>query len=427
MNSELELFRTKPMQTNIVKTFEVAYKPLTSLENSSVIEFASLANIDQYRDLSSIYIRFRVKLFKDAKNTAHTDSSVGPVNNVLHSLIRQCSIYLNGKPVQTIDSNYAYRAYIENLLNYSKESAEVHLDGVGWSIDTPGQLESVTGKDNMGLTTRQNMFGSSCECELVGRLHADMLNQPKLLMNNVDLRIVLTMEKSSFYIMAVDSDESHIKILDATMYMNHVVVSEPVQLAHRSVLQTKNAIYDYNRVEVKSFTVAKDTQNISLDNVVVGNLPNLMLIGMVENQAYTGKRSLNPYNFQHFNISQFNITVNGVKIPSHPIDINFTDANHPITSRAYDKLFRGSNLHELDRSMQITRKFFNAGAMLFAFDLTPDQSYQHSNCVSPIQKGIVNIEAQFSEALKKTITVLIYSEYDAQIEIDRDYNVYTVK
>lgn len=56
MNSELELFRTKPMQTNIVKTFEVAYKPLTSLENSSVIEFASLANIDQYRDLSSIYI-----------------------------------------------------------------------------------------------------------------------------------------------------------------------------------------------------------------------------------------------------------------------------------------------------------------------------------------------------------------------------------
>lgn len=428
MKSELDLFRTKPLQTNILSTNEVAYKPLASLENSSTIEFASLSNNDQYRDLSSIYVRFRVKLFKDEKDTAHTDASVGPVNNVLHSLIRQCSVYLNGKPVQSIDSNYAYRAYMENLLNYGADHAAVHLDGVGWSLDTPGQLEVVTGSSNAGLVARQNMFKSSCEVELVGRLHADMLNQPKLLMSNVDLRVVLTLEKPNFYIMGGASDSSYIKILDATMYMDHAVVAEPIQIAHRAVLQKRNAVYDYQRVEVKSFTIAKDSQTISLDNVIVGQLPNLLLIGMVENQAYTGTRTLNPYNFQHFNLSQFNITVNGMKIPSQPIEFDFnTNATNPISSRGYDHLFRGANLHLLDRSMQVTRAFYNSGGLLIAHDLTSDASYQKSSCVNPIQKGIVSIEARFAKALPKTITVIVYAEYDAQIEIDRDFNVFTVK
>lgn len=237
----------------------MAYKPLASLENSSTIEFASLANNDQYRDLSSIYVRFRVKLFKDQKDTKHTDSSVGPINNVLRSLIRQCSVYLNGKPVHSIDSNYAYRAYMENLLNYGTETASVHLDGVGWALDEPGKLEAVLGSGNAGLMARQTMFGSSSEVELVGRLHADMLNQPKLLMSDVDLRIVLTLEKPNFYIMSTAEDTSYIKIMDATLYMGHVQVAEPIQMAHRAVLQKKNAVYDYQRVEVKSFTIAKDS------------------------------------------------------------------------------------------------------------------------------------------------------------------------
>lgn len=430
MKSELDLFHSKPLQTNIVNTFEVAYKPLASLENSSTIEFASLSNNDQYRDLSSIYVRFRLKLYKDSKDTVLKDTDKdfgGPINNVLHSLIRQCSIYLNGKPVQSIDSNYSYRAYIENLLNYGADHATIHLDGVGWALDTPGNLDVVTGKPNIGLETRQAMFAKSCEVELVGRLHADMLNQPKFLLPNVDLRIILTLEKPNFYMMSGEDETSYIKILDATMYMDHIIVAEPIQIAHRAVLQKKNAVYDYQRVEVKSFTIAKDSQTISLDNVIVGQLPNLLLVGMVENQAYTGTRKKNPFNFKHFGLSQFNITVNGTKIPAQPIEFDFSPGKNPISSRGYDHLFRGANLHLLDRSMQVSRAFFNSGGLLLAFDLTSDASYQKSSCVNPLQKGIVSIEARFAAALEHTITVIIYSESDAQIEIDRDFNVLTVK
>lgn len=166
---ELQLFCSKPLQTDIISTNECAYRPLASLDNSSVIEFASQGNNDQYRDLSSIYIRFRVKLFKDQKDTLHTTAEIAPANNVLHSLIRQTSISLNGVSIANIDSNYNYRAYVENILNYNEIIAQVHLDGVGFALDTPGKMEVVTGNTNKGLETRMNMFGKSKEVEFGGR------------------------------------------------------------------------------------------------------------------------------------------------------------------------------------------------------------------------------------------------------------------
>lgn len=55
----------------------------------------------------------------------------GVVNNMLHSLFRQCSIYLNGTPVSQSDNNYSFRSMIEVLLNYSGDASTTHLETIG--------------------------------------------------------------------------------------------------------------------------------------------------------------------------------------------------------------------------------------------------------------------------------------------------------
>lgn len=426
MKSELDIFQPRPLQTNILNTLEVPYKPLASLDQSSTIEFVAHENSAQYRDLSSIYVRFRVKLFADAEDKAHTTTSqTGPVNNVLHSLIRTATLYLNGKPIQSIDSNYSYRAYFENLLNYGTEQASVHLDSVGWALDTPGKMEAIT-NDNLGLKKRTEMFADSKEVELIGRLHLDMANQEKLLLPHVQVRVVLGLEKPDFYIMGKADDTSYIKIIDATMYMDNVTVAEPIAMAHRAVLQKQNAVYDYMRVECKSYTIAKDSQSISIDNIVVGATPRLLLLTFLSNKSFSGERTLNPYNFAHFDLSEFNITLSGQKIPSQPLQFDFSNKKQPIATRGYDHLFRGTNLHTLDKSCQVTKDFFCDGALILAYDLSSDASYQKSHCVNPLRRGIVGLEAKFSKPLPDTVTVLVYAEYDAQLEIDKDYNVFSV-
>jgi hypothetical protein len=200
MKAELDLFTNRPLQTNILGTYEVIYKPIASLDNSSSIEFVLPGRGDSYRELSNVQLRLRHKLFKDDNNgIADTASNIGVINNILHSIFRQCTVYLNGKAVSQADINYYYRSDIETLLYYGNDAASTHLESSGWYMDK-GNFDSIEAIKNSGLDARKAIFKNSEEVELIGRIHADIFNQHKLLLNNVDLRIVLSLEKPRFYV-----------------------------------------------------------------------------------------------------------------------------------------------------------------------------------------------------------------------------------
>ena len=66
-----------------------------------------------------ISVRLRLEQSGEAiKETA----LVAPVNNFLHSLCNQVDVFFNQKAVSPPSNAYAYRAYIEKLLNYSNEA-----------------------------------------------------------------------------------------------------------------------------------------------------------------------------------------------------------------------------------------------------------------------------------------------------------------
>lgn len=422
MKSELDLFAKPAIQSNVIKTEEVAYKPIASLDNANVLEFVSLGHGDTYRDLSSIYLKIKLKIKKDAKDD-HTDSSTGVANNLLHSLFRQCSIYLNGKPTSQTDNNYSYRAYIENLLNYGNDAATTHLESVGWYVDTPEKLDELKDKENVGLDKRKKLVEKSCIVELMGKIHGDMLNQPKLLLNNVDLRVALSLEKPEFYIMEEDTKTSIAQILDATLYMNHVTINPGILLAHEAVLQHKNAHYPYKRVEVKSYTISSGNLSFSLDNVIIGQLPNFLLFCMVDNESYRGKRSKNPFNFKTNEISSFNLSVNGILVPQNPLTFDYAKAPF-VSTRAYTSLFRGIGINYHDKGNLISKEFFDNGCFMLAFDLTADLS-GNSDCANLLNQGTVRVEARFAKELATTVTCIVYTEFDASIEIDKNRNVIT--
>ncbi|XP_055380735.1 uncharacterized protein F54H12.2-like [Condylostylus longicornis] len=427
MKSELDLFATPPIQTNILKSEEVSYNPIASLDNPSIIEFVSLGHGDTYRDLSSTYIKLKVQILKKDGTAWHDDKGADQktiqqpsvLNNILHSLIKQCNVQLNGKNITPSDGNYHYRAYIESLLNYGTDAATTHLECAGWILDKPNIARS----DNNGSKERQKLYHNSNVVELMGKLHVDMFNQPTHLINNVDIRILFTLEKPNFFLFADDSDESQFKIVEAKLFMRHVTINPSVLLAHNAVLEKSNVTYHYKRVEVKNFTIPSNSSSISLDNVFIGQLPNTIIFCMTENAGYSGKRSKNPYNFKHFDISQFMLYVNGVQVPNAAIETSFSDDNN-CNTRAYHTLFSGTGIYHNDRGHQITKSMFANGFFLLAFDLTPDAS-GNEICQRLLNQGTIRIEARLSKPTPSTLTALIYGEFDSNVQIDKNRNVYT--
>lgn len=306
-------------------------------------------------------------------------------------------------------------------MSYPKDAE--YRASVGWYLDT-GTMDAILAAENEGLASRKTLASKSTQLELIGKLHGDMFNQPRLLLNNVDLRVVLSLEKPAFYIMAADTDTSYIQMLDATMYVNHVTLSPKMMLYNEQMLARNiTAKYHYQRCEIKTYTIAPGSRTLSLDNLVIGQLPNLLIFGMVDNDAYTGKRSLNPFNFKHNHMSTCQLMVNGVSTPAEPLKFDFYN-EPPRCARAYNYLFRNLNMWS-DGGHQVTQKFFVKGSFLLAFDLTADASYNTSSCGNLINTGVVRLEATFDKDLTKTVTCMVYAVYDATLEIDKNRNIIT--
>lgn len=127
---ELLFFEPKAVQYSILKREEISLRPLSSIEHATVISFGDRGYSDDLRDLGSCYISMKVKLnhmttatatapakAQTTKLTSATlDASV--VNNLLHSLIKQVTVKLNGVQIQHNNVNYAYR-YLREL-SFSK-------------------------------------------------------------------------------------------------------------------------------------------------------------------------------------------------------------------------------------------------------------------------------------------------------------------
>lgn len=139
----------------------------------------------------------------------------GFVNNILHSIIQQVTISLNGKNISTPDHNYAYRAYIESLLNFGNDASKTHLEMCGWISDSKAN-NTVGNLDGWKLRVEKTKNGKILE--VVGKIHADMLNQPLLLLNNVDVRVTISTHKPDFYILATEAtNTSTLKIINASL------------------------------------------------------------------------------------------------------------------------------------------------------------------------------------------------------------------
>lgn len=276
VKSELDIFKTYPVQTAIEGGSVNTYRPLTTISNvSGPIEFVvSASSNDEYIDLARVYLNVKARLTVVApvvNNVVGAIPVVGPVNNWLHSMFSQIDVHLNQKCVTPPANNYGYRAYIENLLNYSSEAKKTHLTTGCWADDTAGHMDTATAA-NIGFTTRRNLTVNDRIVDLYGPLHCDLFNVDTYLLNGVEMTIKLQRSREDFHLMGGVAN-GLFEILEAELYVRKVKISSSVLLAHHKALAVATAKYPITRVDVKTITIPANTQSRVLDNVFLGTLP----------------------------------------------------------------------------------------------------------------------------------------------------------
>ena len=465
--SEVDLFRVPPTQQSLERGRWIDYAPLSSVENpNSAITFL-IAGTDEYIDLSKTILTVTGKITKKdgtSKLGGNDQSNVAPVNNFLHSLFRQVDVYLNGKQVTPAMGTYAYRSYIETLLNYdvsakqSQFSSALYYKDTGGQMDKTGALASskvfnyqkpggsenkgldasdklyVPESGNVGFAKRHQFIKNGIRFVLSGPIFSDIFMTDRLLLNMMDLKVVLNRSSDAFSLMEIGNDpaiEPKVQLTDVVLKVRKVKVDQSVSDGVERMLKQTPALYPIRRVECKILTIPANLPNVRQDNIFSGIIPNSFVVGLVHVDASTGEYGKNPYNFQHFGVTSVSLTANGQEIPfklltlKYPEDddgkINPAKDTELDFDEAYNTLFSGTGKIYSNAGLDITRKDYPGGYALYAFDFTPDMC-KSADYFNTVQRGSSTLALTFRESIDHAIGMVCYGDFENIIRIDAERN-----
>ncbi|XP_033221194.1 uncharacterized protein F54H12.2-like [Belonocnema kinseyi] len=286
LKTELDLFSLPPTQTSIESSQWVHYKPVSSLKDDSPIEFVIPCHGEEYIDLAHTILSVLVKVESPTETSAIAGGlkSVSVINNLLHSMFNQVDVYFNQKLVSPPNNTYAYRAYLEILLNYGSAAKKSHLTSALWAANTTGEMEDLTTKDT-GIDIRRDHFGAGTTIDLIDHLHCDIFNQNKLLLNGVEMLLRLVRAKYAFCLMdPVKACSLH--ILEASLLVRRSKLSPCILLAHAKALSQGTTKYPIMRARSQALTLHGGIYDETHDDVILGQLPKRIIIDFVENRTF---------------------------------------------------------------------------------------------------------------------------------------------
>ncbi len=441
--TETDLFSIPPTQASLEKGRWIDYHPLSSVENDDGPITFLAAGTEDYVDLSKTILFVEGKVVKSDGTTdldSANQANVAPVNNFLHSLFKQVDVYLNGKQVTPAMGTYAYRAYLETLLNYDVSSKGSQLTSAMYYKDTAGEMDSTgslpvkktianTGdvmtaaSGNQGFAKRHQFIQDGKKFTLSGPVFVDAFMGSRLLLNMVNLKLILNRNSDKFCLM--DKNEpilnAKVKLTDVILRVRKVRVSPTVSIAHELALKKMAAIYPIRRVECKTFVMPANMPSVRKDNIFTGNIPKTFVFGLVDAKGFSGGYKHNPYNFQNFKVTTVTLTVNGEELPFKQLTLNYEN-NKENFIQAYNTLFSGTGKMNYNTGLDISREDYPKGYTLYAFDLTPDMCGS-SPYFNTVQRGSLTVDITFASAPSAAIGMVCYGDFENVIQIDSERNV----
>ena len=98
---------------------------------------------------------------------------------------------------------------------------------------------------------------------------------------------------------------------------------EYVEWVNKKLDSGIRARYPLTRTVIKHRNIPRGSSYVPLTDIFSGRLPNSVVIGLVETQAFSGSYHKNPYNFQNFNIRRINLMINSKSFPAIPYEPRF--------------------------------------------------------------------------------------------------------
>ena len=422
VGSEVDLFAPTLQQSVITDDYRDEIRPVAPITHGTPITFEVTGSPKQHIDLRAIKMDVLLKITK-ADGSAPAANAVGVVNNTLHSLFKEMTAELNQRPVSDTSALHHYKAYFETLLNYREDVQKTRLLAEGWTKDTVGKMDvTEVGKDNTGLNDRSKRFNQGALVRLSGRPHLDIFTIGRLLAPDVKLRVNCVPASDEFVLKTAApaanaaQEKYKMEIVSANLKVCDKELKNEVLLAHQQINAKMPMRYPMSRTSMMHVTIPTGSSAFQYPNLFNGNLPDLVIIGLVRDEDYAGHYNKNPYNFQNFGLDHVTLKRNGMAVPRSGYTPKFAEKDY---IKDYVTMLEELGRDQGNDTVALTPEEWADGYNLYAFHTTPGPIGSGAERArSQFTKGNLKLELNFSKATTTLIQVIVYAQMWGQIEID---------
>lgn len=438
--------------------------------------------------LGETIINCKIKIINKLTGKVPADNTfVSFSQQPLLTLFSDVKITLNDTCVTPNSDNYHYRAYMHNVLNLDYARKNTDAWTMGYAEDTPNQMDDITGK-NHGFNRRLGVTCSDLNMtmfrpkswsydksggQLSGKLVTDFTNSRGLIPNGVTVRYDFTINSDDIILMGAENDtdtkngafDFGVVLTDFELMVPTATLPDDPANQMARHLKEKPFLVQTTRCIVTPFNIPTGHTNF-LSDVMFGNgvLPSRAIIGIVPNDAYRGKKSLNPFNFlrqmraepgppparkdtctQNDPVTPLTPTTDPANDNTEPHTVLQTDGpivselksmtltlngdsldhypSTPITD--YWKLQQYLGQIDTNSSNGISYDMFHKGFAFYAFDFSTSLEARIQGLTPSIRMGNIRAHFNFSEPTPYPLTVLMFAEHPSHISIYNDRRVAT--
>ena len=426
-SSKFDLFAPIEIEKGVRKSYSLAFRPISSTGSKGPFTFDIPADPDKFTDAETLKLHGRMRILAKAGTNIAAKEQVSTVNNIFDSLWSSISVELNGTEISDPSSKwYAYKAYFEKLLSFSTSTKETVLQAKGYIQDEAEQYDSLDDasdntveSNNEGYILRKKMFEKSKWVYFCTSLHIDLSTLRKVIPPNVKITITLQRNSDEFCLLSPKTaDDYKIELDDLKITLKKYIVSHAIEAMYENALKgEKKALLPMDRSLLKTYTKQTGTSDLSHYNIISGRqLPEQILVAIVDESAHRGNINKNPFNFKDFDLKEASLVVNGVHEPSELYKLD--KAKGDIID-LYNSFLENTGVSaNEDREFGISLEDYYNGCFILAWDRTPDTCNRYHT--HEMDSGSIDINLKTKTPLPNTVTVIIYATYSSFIQVDKE-------
>ena len=446
----LKVFEVPPTDISIESYRMVTIQPTTTGINP--MEFIIPA-LDDHVDLNRCYFTMHLRLKKStAANIALADK-LWPANNLAHTIIKQIDLRLNGTLISPQSDTYHYKAFLETLLNYTRDEGQTLLRHQGWfnALDFPPEwtanntdTTSQSGRghdDYIALTANQKaalafskaeqtMYVDGARHSLVFQPHLEAFHTGHILVPGVEIKMKFHFNSPNLFLNGTGLAG---RLLEAEIQIQfHLCQLRLNPQVYKSISEKRHnerelAKYPTVRSEIRTFNMMGTLTRFDIPNLFQNRIPDQMIVGLLDSRAFNGETTRDPFCFQKFGLRTIRQMVRGEEYPYETLELNHNNRDRDILG--YFRFLQASGRWMKKQSSMVRQDEWGQGrgCTLFMFDNVAN-GRADTRTLNPKQSGDLQLVLEFGAAPNTNITVLVYAEFENLLEIDSNgavlYNIY---